>query len=242
MDRNEEERMMAFIEKQVVTGRQNISEETNDELTPLIRTEDEPLVLNMKLKPKLLPATLIKHGILGKRKEPSENEPISEIDNESNSSKIMKREKSPSIESIIDDNVKCSTSKRKSNVESEKKHKGWLRNGLIVKIMTKKIGEKYYKAKGVIMEIVDDSFYVGKIKINSPENVEGHILKIDQEHLETVIPAIGREVIILKGKHIGEIVTIKKVRIEDFCVDIELKTGSVLKRIPYEEICKFDKC
>ncbi|XP_043473199.1 DNA/RNA-binding protein KIN17 [Leptopilina heterotoma] len=238
MDRNEEERMMAFIEKQVVTGRQNLSDDTNDELTPLIRTEDEPLVLNMKLKPKLLPPTLIKNGILGKRKEPIELETITEIDNEMTSSKLIKKEQTPSVKSESEQESSSSTS---TNSRNEKLKKGWLRNGLVVKIMTKKVGDKYYKAKGVITEIVDQLFYVGKVKISSPENVEGHILKLDQEHLETVIPAIGREVMMLKGKNIGEIVIVKKVRIEDFCVDVELKTGTILKRVPYEEICKFVK-
>lgn len=239
MDRNEDERMMAFIEKQVETGRQKLSDDTNDELTPLIRTEDEPLVLNMKLKPKLLPPTLIKNGILGKRKEPMELETITEIDNnESTTSKLVKKEQTPSRNSESEQES-CSTSGN-SRI-NEKLKKGWLRNGLVVKIMTKKVGDKYYKAKGVIQEIVDQLFYVGKVKISSPNDVEGHILKVDQEHLETVIPAIGREVLMLKGKHIGEIVVVKKMRIEDFCVDVELKTGTILKRVPYEEICKFVK-
>lgn len=248
MDRNEEERMMAFIEKQVETGKQKFSEETSEELTPLIRTEDEPLVLNMKLKPKVLPAALIKHGILGKRKKAMEHELINEIGDESSFSKSVKREQSHSEESVDSESEQSSSSKRKSDYseESSEKHKkmrkGWLRKGLVVKIMTKKVGEKYYKAKGVIIGIVDDLFYVGKIKINSPESVEGHVLKVDQEHLETVIPAIGREVVILKGKYIGEIVTIMKVRIEDFSVDVELKKGDILKRVPYEEICKFVEC
>ncbi|XP_033224850.1 DNA/RNA-binding protein KIN17 [Belonocnema kinseyi] len=257
MDRNEEERMMAFIEKQVESGRQNAPDESSDEPTPLIRTEDEPLVLNMKLKPKVLPASLVKLGISGKKKQSLKEEPITELECESSSrksSQSVKRERSNSLESIDANESESSSSrslkssKRKSShseepssKKREKEAKGWLRRGLVVKIVTRRLGEKYYKAKGVISELVDESFFVGKVKLKSPEEVEGHVVKIDQEHLETVIPAIGREVIILKGKDAGEIVTIRKVRIEDFCVDVEFKKGEILKRVPYEEICKFSE-
>ena len=256
MDRNEEERMMAFIEKQVESGRHRALDEPEDEPTPLIRTEDEPLVLNIKLKPKVLPAAFLELGALGKRKKDVKEELTSDIESEPSSiksSRNFQKENRDFVEPTSDtereqSSTRSSKSIRKESCSKEPLHKkqkndvkGWLKKGLVVKIVTKKLGEKYYKAKGVLTEIIDDSFFVGKVKLMSPEKVEGHVVKIDQEHLETVIPAIGREVTILKGKHAGEIGEIKKVRIEDYCVDVELKSGAVLKRVPYENICKFCK-
>lgn len=56
MDKDDEERMMEFIEKQVEKGRQERDERTEDTKVPLTRPEDnKPLILNMKLKPKVLP-------------------------------------------------------------------------------------------------------------------------------------------------------------------------------------------
>ena len=224
MDKNEEERMMAFIEKQVESGRRQYlpEERTKEEPTPLIRTEnDEPLVLNMKLKPKVLPSTLLRRGVVGEKKQTIKEEPITECESSSKKSSQSTHSEEPPHK------------KQKKDV------KGWLRKGLVVKIITKRLGEKYYKSKGVISEITDESCFVGKVNLKSPEEVEGHVLKIDQEHLETVIPAIGKEVVILKGKHAGKVVTLKKVRIEDFCVDVLFKKGEILKRVPYEDICKF---
>lgn len=56
----------------------------------------------------------------------------------------------------------------------------------VVKIMTKKLGDKYYKKKGVIMEVKDK--YTAYVKMLD----SGEKLKLDQTHLETVLPAIGK--------------------------------------------------
>ena len=42
--------------------------------------------------------------------------------------------------------------------------------------------------------------YVGEIKMIDT----GHVLKLDQEHLETVIPAAGGEVLVVAGKYKGK--------------------------------------
>ncbi len=55
----------------------------------------------------------------------------------------------------------------------------------MVKVMHQKLGEKYYKKKGVIKEVRD--VYTGLVKMIET----GDIIKIDQAFLETVIPAIG---------------------------------------------------
>lgn len=54
-----------------------------------------------------------------------------------------------------------------------------------MKVVHSKLGDKFYKKKGVVTEVRD--VYTAVV-----EMVEtGDKLKIDQAHLETVIPAIG---------------------------------------------------
>lgn len=60
-----------------------------------------------------------------------------------------------------------------------------LTQGIVVKVITKSLGDKYYKKKGVVVQVLDK--YVGVIKLLET----GLKLKLDQEHLETVIPAQG---------------------------------------------------
>lgn len=51
----------------------------------------------------------------------------------------------------------------------------------------KKLGEKYYKKKAVVEEVRD--LYTAIVRVQGLED----LVKIDQTHLETVIPAIGEE-------------------------------------------------
>lgn len=69
--------------------------------------------------------------------------------------------------------------------EKSLRHDHWLHPGIVVKIMNKKVGEgKYYKQKGVVLSVIDK--YVGEVSVLECNTV----LRIDQEHLETVIPKV----------------------------------------------------
>lgn len=201
MDKDDQERLMEFIEKQVEQGK---SEEKDDEeKQPLLRNEDDaPVVIHMKINSK-------KNLLVNQRIK------IEKTESEASGAKRIKIEKedSPSAE-------------------------GWLKRGLVVKITKKNLGTKYYKAKGVV-ESVEDAGFVGKVKLSSPEEVEGHVIKSDQKFLETVIPAIGKKVLVLWGKHKNEVGLVKRVRVEDFCVDVEMEHGSVVEMMAYERVCKY---
>ena len=56
---------------------------------------------------------------------------------------------------------------------------------IVIKIITKKLGDKYYKKKGVVVEV--KAKYTAVVKLLD----SGEKLKLDQTHLETVLPAIG---------------------------------------------------
>ena len=58
--------------------------------------------------------------------------------------------------------------------------------GIVVKVMAKSLGDKYYKEKGVVKEVINR--YVGIVEMIK----SGHRLKLDQAHVETVIPALGQ--------------------------------------------------
>lgn len=55
----------------------------------------------------------------------------------------------------------------------------------MIKIVTKKLGDKYYKKKAVVVEVKER--YRAVVKLLD----SGEKLKLDQTHLETVLPAIG---------------------------------------------------
>ncbi|XP_011310209.1 DNA/RNA-binding protein KIN17 [Fopius arisanus] len=250
MDKDDEERMMDFIEKQVEQGRQEAVEALEDTPVPLQRCEDDgPLVLDLKLKvkPKLMGPPLAPAPRRGEssrdlriKEEPQSED---ESDRQSRAPSECRSEISVKRPHRTDDSSSSKVKRERRDSESsqgQSTSSGWLQEGLVVKIITKTLGQKYYKAKGIVQSPVLEAGYVGKIKLTSPEEVEGHVVKLDQEHLETVIPAIGREVLIIQGKYKGSKGIIKKVRVEEYSVDVELlRDERYLKKLPYESICKY---
>lgn len=41
-------------------------------------------------------------------------------------------------------------------------------------------------------------------------------VRLDQDHLETVVPGEGREVVVLWGEHCGEVATLRAIDTEHF--------------------------
>ncbi|XP_011497006.1 PREDICTED: DNA/RNA-binding protein KIN17 [Ceratosolen solmsi marchali] len=241
MDRDDQERMMDFINKQVRDGKSN--SETTDELKPLERLgNNSPIVLDIKMKPKKL--FLINSNLpINRCLNIKEIKLNNEVSTHKKSISSSEKDKSKLKRKVLLEIKKNLTKKGRyysDNEDENDKNNSWLRVGLSVKIISKSHGEKYYNAKGVVQELKDLNKFVGKIKLKSPNNVKEDLIMIDQKCLETVIPSIGREVMVLWGKYSDKIAIIKNLRINDFCVDIELKNErKLLKKIPYEQVCKY---
>lgn len=62
----------------------------------------------------------------------------------------------------------------------------FLLQGIVVKIVTLKVGEKYYKKKGIVTKV--ENPYQAIVKMIDTNDK----IRIDQAHAETVIPAIGK--------------------------------------------------
>ncbi|XP_012227745.1 DNA/RNA-binding protein KIN17 [Linepithema humile] len=232
MDKDDNERLMEFIGKQIERAKPDEKEEESETFkTPLIRPENNvPLVLDIKLKPKLnfLPVINIKQE---KIKNENTNQDKSMLNKSVD-------EKDRKLKRVTDDTEMKSAKKLKSNNNSCP-IEGWLKEGLMVKVITKNLGNKYYKAKGVVQSIEKDGF-VGKVKLKSPEEVSGHIIRLDQEYLETVIPAIGKEILILWGKYKDRRAIVKKLHIEHYSIDVELEEDKrIVEKLSYEQVCKY---
>ncbi|KAL6629171.1 hypothetical protein ACP70R_028936 [Stipagrostis hirtigluma subsp. patula] len=113
----------------------------------------------------------------------------------------------------------------------------WLCPGIVVKVMSKSLAEKgYYKQKGVVKKVIDK--YVGEIEMLESK----HVLRVDQDELETVIPQIGGLVRIVNGAYRGSNARLLSVDTEKFCAKVQVEKGlydgKVLRAIEYEDICK----
>merc|ERR1719282_38023 len=62
-------------------------------------------------------------------------------------------------------------------------------------------------------------------------------LRLDQDHLETVVPQVGREVVVLWGKHEGKAGALRSIDTSSFSASIRLHSGEKVK-LPYEQFSK----
>jgi len=106
----------------------------------------------------------------------------------------------------------------------------WLCPGIVVKVMSKSLAEKgYYKQKGAVKKVIVK--YVGEIEMFESK----HVLRVDQDELETVIPQIGGLVRIVNARLLS-------VDTEKFCAKVQVEKGlydgKVIRAVEYEDICK----
>ncbi|VDM53284.1 unnamed protein product [Angiostrongylus costaricensis] len=105
---------------------------------------------------------------------------------------------------------------RSKEKKNRKDH--WLHEGIIVKVITKKLGEKYYKSKGVVMTLIDD--YVASVKLG-----DGVLIKLDQSHVETVIPSVGRKMKIVNGAYRGCTAKLESLDTDNFSLNLRIVEG-----------------
>ncbi|NWR24064.1 KIN17 protein, partial [Emberiza fucata] len=125
-------------------------------------------------------------------------------------------------------------------LEEEKKRTSrsdyWLQPDIIVRIVTKKLAGKYHKKKAVVKEVIDK--YAAIVKVID----SGDKLKLDQIHLETVIPAPGKKVLVLNGGYRGNEGILESINEKRFSVTITIDSGPLKGRrvedIQYEDVSK----
>uniref|UniRef100_A0A8D2M8V3 DNA/RNA-binding protein Kin17 WH-like domain-containing protein n=1 Tax=Zonotrichia albicollis TaxID=44394 RepID=A0A8D2M8V3_ZONAL len=125
-------------------------------------------------------------------------------------------------------------------LEEEKKRTSrtdyWLQRDIIVRIVTKKLEGKYHKKKAVVKEVIDK--YAAIVKVID----SGDKLKLDQTHLETVIPAPGKKVLVLNGGYRGNEGILESINEKRSSVTITINSGPLKGRrvedIQYEDVSK----
>lgn len=168
MDKDDEERLMEFIEKQVERGKEEEKGEssTSEEKREFVReNEDEIIKLDITLKAPPKPSPILENPIKLDFKRPSSS--LSNYKKEKITKISHDEYKKPSA---LDEIIKMEESKK----EKSNRKDYWLTEGIVVKLITKSLGDKYYKQKGVVTEVIDK--YCAKIKLIET----GDKIKVDQ--------------------------------------------------------------
>jgi len=219
-----DERMKDYIDEQVEKAKTEQKNNEEHEATELLKAEDEVVKLDLKIQEKKLKDET-KSELKNIFKDAGKNEKKKSSENENG------KRKKTALEEIMEEEKKR---KKLSKVEEQVEETGsppWLRKNIVVKIVAKSLGDKYYKRKGYVKEVVQD--FIGLVVLNDT----GAILKVDQEHLETVIPQEGRDVVILAGKHRGLNAVLRTIDTDKFSGVLKLETGEKIS-LPYESFSK----
>lgn len=233
MDRDDQEKMMAFIEKQIEKGKQCAKNDTRV-FTEFVRpSEDHKVVVNLRLETKrdedVKNKTLVTSSAL--RNDYKRGESSSAGNSKVSKERVRERGEKRKI-SALDEIIKDEENKK----ERINRKDYWLVEGIVVKVTAKSLGNKYYRKKGVVTGVPDK--YVATVSMLDI----GHKLKLDQEHLETVIPAIGRPVLVVNGAYRGCSAILKELDDKKFCVTIEISSGPlkgrIVDKVEYGDICK----
>ncbi|VVC38445.1 Zinc finger C2H2-type,DNA/RNA-binding protein Kin17, conserved domain [Cinara cedri] len=224
-EKDEKEREMEFLQRQIRDGKKKESAEKttedNDILKEFVREEDSKLSLNLKMdifkKPTVAPIKNVLSTASSDRMS---------ITSKSSSRRSEKRKLS-ALEEIIQEETKKKNYMRKDY---------WLLENIVVKVTTKTLGQEYTGKKGIVIKVMDK--YGCMVKLFEPKIK----LKLDQNHVETVIPNIGGRVLVVNGVHVGQEAELIKLDQDNFCVDVKLKsgpaTGKIITHLSFEDVCK----
>merc|ERR1712142_425206 len=117
---------------------------------------------------------------------------------------------------------------------SEPEDKPWILPNISVKIITKDLGDNFYKKKGKILSVENEfEAIVQMFKTNTK-------IKIDQSLIETIIPAIGRKIVVLTGKYRGRFGKLKAIQAELGTLSVDLdatfdKSAKFLTGLKYDQ-------
>ncbi|XP_060075719.1 DNA/RNA-binding protein KIN17-like [Ylistrum balloti] len=235
MDLTDEERTSKFIQQQIERAAEKDTTSKTPEFTELKRESEEEKV------------TMSLSGLVKKKEEKVKISTDNLFTKPMESSVPSKGESSASFQKAEASKPKFAGQKRKSALdeimefEEQKKEKMnrkdyWLHEGITVKVVTRKLGDKYYKKKAFVKEVID--LYKAVIKMID----SGDKMKVDQTHVETVIPAIGKTVIIVNGAYRGHEAILESINERKFSCTVSIKSGPLkgrmIESIKYEDISK----
>ena len=108
----------------------------------------------------------------------------------------------------------------------------WYDNGQIKCLTFLKDG-KYHKKKGVVEKVKDH--FIGEVRMLDSK----HVLRLDQQMLETVIPKEGGRVRLLQGSHRGKDGSVRRINADRFSVSVQVEGGGDAEvEVPYEDVSK----
>jgi len=111
---------------------------------------------------------------------------------------------------------------------------------LIVKVVNKEAGRgRLYKLKGRVVRLLGRDYDQAEVE------VDGGIHVLHYRDLETVIPKVGQELLIVRGKGTGSTAELLAIHESEYNCDVRVTQrsselyGTTLRGLEYEHVCKY---
>lgn len=255
LDKDYEERIAKVIEDQIERGKAAAakSQEGTDEKDSPSTASQQQLMRSDKITFSLNPHKASTATTAVERQSESAPQQANDAKHWIESTRDKEQTQTSSSKSSSSSSLhrkrKCDTEKKSTpsaleqlrQEEEAKKAKGsrrdhWLIPGIVVKVVCDKLGDKYYKKKAEVLQVIDK--YEAIIRMQDSKDQ----LKLDQAHLQTVIPNVGRAVKVVNGPYVGCDAKLLIVNFDSYSCRIMIEsgpyTGRVVQDVQYDEICK----
>lgn len=214
-------------------AKQLFHKESEDQKITFQLPVKEPLKNRLKLGPSLSSTPF---G-LGTSKSIKVEEPDS--DTKPIAFSFGKKEKTSSsgkrVTSALDDIIKEQEEwKAKKAKNGKAKLESWLVPGIVVRVTTKDLGPTYHNKKAVVEKIPEE--FIGLVKMIDT----GDLVKLDEAHLQTIVPRIGSQVMILRGLYRERKGTIVEVleKIEKVAVKVDGSSSGKTIELSLDDVSK----
>jgi DNA/RNA-binding protein KIN17 len=238
-DEDRQEKVLAEQIERAVNSKPD-KEQIEVEKTELFKQQGEKIGFSFAtVSSKAAPDTILQQTAAGKMAKSASIFEEGDDDSTLQSSKKWRKENSTKENETQGTSTILADMMREDEKAKEKVNRKdyWLCKDLVVKVMSKSLADKgYYKEKGVVERVI--SKYVGEIRMLE----SNHLLKVDQEELETVLPQIGGTVRIVNGAYRGSNARLLAIDTQKFAAKVQIENGAfdgrILPAIDYEDICK----
>lgn len=131
---------------------------------------------------------------------------------------------------------------KKEEVEEPTVKPTWLSVGLVVKILDKSQAEAY-KRKGVIRSVKQEKVNTASVELLG-DDVKMTVT-VREKHLETVLPAVGKPVRVVKGESAGATGELRKLHEKRFLAEVAIDASDGVRQrvefLQYDEVCKLNR-
>nr|VZI52518.1 unnamed protein product [Spirometra erinaceieuropaei] len=114
----------------------------------------------------------------------------------------------------------------------------WLTTGIVVKLINRKLPQELLYRRAVVLDMEDNYTAVVRV-VNGTTK-----LKVDQEHVQTVIPPLGDYVLVVNGAYRNEVAIVKAIdkdrNVVDICIDSGLCRGRLVRDVSMDDVCKIN--